>query len=36
MPAVGKKKFPYTVKGRRAAAAYAKRRGKKVRKAKAY
>ena len=30
MPRVGKKKYPYTVKGRAAAKAAAKRTGKKV------
>jgi len=29
MPKVGKKKFPYTVKGKAAAKAYAKKGGKK-------
>jgi hypothetical protein len=31
MPKVGKKKFPYTVKGKAAARGYAKKSGKKVR-----
>tara|TARA_B100001939_G_C16588510_1_gene465823 strand:- start:105 stop:212 length:108 start_codon:yes stop_codon:yes gene_type:complete len=30
MPNVGKKKFPYTMKGKAAAKAYAKKTGKKV------
>jgi hypothetical protein len=30
MPSVGKKKFPYTTKGKSAAKRYAKKRGKKV------
>jgi hypothetical protein len=30
MPKVGKKKFPYTRKGEKAAASYAKRTGKKM------
>tara|TARA_Y100000310_G_C20187582_1_gene581020 strand:- start:241 stop:372 length:132 start_codon:yes stop_codon:yes gene_type:complete len=30
MPKVGKKKFPYTKKGKKAAKTYAKKRGKKV------
>lgn len=36
MPRVGKKKFPYTAKGKRAAKSYSKRTGKKVRKTKTY
>jgi formylmethanofuran dehydrogenase subunit E len=36
MPTVGKKKFPYTSKGKRAATTYAKRTGKKVKRAKKY
>ena len=36
MPKGGRKKFPYTSKGKRAASTYAKRTGKKVRKAKKY
>ena len=35
MPRVGKKKFPYTKKGKKAAKTYAKKRGKKVSKPKA-
>ena len=31
MPKVGKKKFPYTTKGKKAAKAHGKRTGKKVR-----
>ena len=31
MPKVGKKKFPYTLKGKKAAKQYAKKTGKKVR-----
>jgi len=31
MPKVGKKKFPYTTKGKKAAKTHAKRTGKKVR-----
>ena len=34
MPKVGKKKYPYTRKGKAAAKAYAKRTGKTMRKAK--
>jgi hypothetical protein len=34
MPRVGKKKFPYTTKGKKAAKAYGKRTKKKVRKVK--
>ena len=34
MPKVGKKKFAYTAKGMKAAKAYSKKTGKKVRKAK--
>jgi len=34
MPKVGKKKFPYTSKGKAAAKAYAKKKGKKVSKKK--
>jgi|TARA_R100000306_G_scaffold19445_1_gene23600 hypothetical protein len=30
MPKVGKKKFPYTAKGKKAAKAHAKKTGKKV------
>lgn len=30
MPTVGKKKFPYTTAGKKQAAAYAKKTGKKV------
>ena len=30
MPKVGKKKFPYTAKGKKAAKSYAKKSGKKV------
>lgn len=30
MPSVGKKKFPYTAKGEKAAKSYAKRSGKKM------
>jgi hypothetical protein len=33
MPKVGKKKFPYTAKGKKAAKKAAKKTGKKVRKA---
>ena len=33
MPKVGKKKFPYTTKGAKAAKTYAKKTGRKVRKA---
>ena len=33
MPKVGKKKFPYTTKGKRAAKVYAKKAKKKVRRA---
>jgi hypothetical protein len=36
MPKVGKKKFPYTAKGKSAAKAYAKKTGKKVSKKRAY
>jgi len=36
MPMVGKKKFPYTAKGKAKAKASAKRTGKKVKKAKGY
>ena len=34
MPKVGKKKFPYTAKGKKAAASYARKTRKKVRRAK--
>ena len=34
MPRVGKKKFPYTTKGKAAAKKYAKKTGKKVKKRK--
>ena len=34
MPKVGTKKFPYTKKGKQKAKAYAKKTGKKVKKAK--
>ena len=33
MPKVGKRKFPYTKKGKKVAASYAKKTGKKVRRA---
>ena len=36
MPNVGKKKFAYTAKGKKAAKAYAKTTGKKVKTAKGY
>jgi|TARA_B100001059_G_scaffold216703_1_gene235335 hypothetical protein len=36
MPMVGKKKFPYTAKGKAKAKAAAKKTGKKVKKAKGY
>jgi hypothetical protein len=36
MPMVGKKKYPYTAKGKAKAKAAAKRTGKKVKKAKGY
>ena len=36
MPMVGKKKFPYTDKGKAKAKAAAKKTGKKVKKAKGY
>jgi hypothetical protein len=36
MPKVGKKKFPYTAKGKKAAASYAKKTGKAVKKTKGY
>ena len=36
MPMVGKKKYPYTAKGKAKAKAAAKRTGKKVKKAKDY
>jgi hypothetical protein len=36
MPKVGKKKFAYTSKGKKAARAYAKKTGKTMRKAKRY
>jgi len=36
MPKVGKKKFPYTAKGKAAAKKYAKKTGKKMTKGKAY
>ena len=36
MPTVGKKKFSYTEKGKKAAKAYAKKTGKKVVKKKMY
>ena len=36
MPKVGGKKFSYTPKGKKAAQSYAKRVGKKVKKAKGY
>ena len=36
MPKVGKKKFAYTIKGKKAATSYAKKTGKKVRKTKRY
>ena len=32
MPKVGKKKFPYTVKGKKAAASYVKKKDKRVKK----
>ena len=34
MPKVGKKKFPYTAKGKAAAKKYAKKSGKKIKKKK--
>ena len=36
MPKVGKKKFPYTPKGKKAAKTFARSTGKKVKKAKGY
>ena len=36
MPKVGKKKFAYTAAGKKAAAKYAKKKGKKVKKTKGY
>jgi len=36
MPKVGKKKFPYTAKGRKAAMSHAKKTGKKVKTKKGY
>ena len=36
MPMVGKKKYPYTAKGKAKAKAAAKKSGKKVKKAKGY
>jgi len=36
MPKVGKKKFPYTAKGKAAAKKYAKKTNKKMMKGKAY
>jgi hypothetical protein len=36
MPKVGKKKFPYTAKGKKAAASFAKKVGKKMTKGKGY
>ena len=36
MPKVGKKKFSYTAKGKKAAKAYAKKTGKKMNKKKGY
>ena len=36
MPMVGKKKFSYTAKGKKAAKAYAKKSGKKMKKMKGY
>jgi|TARA_Y100000310_G_scaffold178314_1_gene178294 hypothetical protein len=36
MPKVGNKKFAYTPKGKKAAKAFAKKSGKKVKKAKGY
>ena len=36
MPMVGKKKFAYTKKGKKAAKAYAKKSGKKMKKKKGY
>jgi|TARA_R100000963_G_C4557536_1_gene47782 hypothetical protein len=36
MPKVGKKKFSYTKKGKKAAASYAKKTGKKMRSSKRY
>ena len=36
MPKVGSKKFAYTAKGKKAAKAYAKKTGKKEKKAKGY
>ena len=36
MPKVGSKKFAYTEKGKKAAKVYAKKTGKKVKKAKGY
>jgi len=36
MPKVGKKKFPYSAKGKKAAMSYAKKTGKKVKTKKGY
>ncbi len=36
MPKVGKKKFPYTEAGEKAAKKFAKKKGKKVKKTKGY
>ena len=36
MPKVGQKKFAYTAAGKKAAAKYAKKKGKKVKKTKGY
>lgn len=36
MPKVGKKKFPYTAKGKAAAKSYAKKTGKKMSKKRGY
>ena len=36
MPKVGKRKFPYTPKGKKAAKTFARATGKKVKKAKGY
>ena len=36
MPKVGKKKFPYTKKGKEAAKRYAKKTGRKAKKSKRY
>jgi|TARA_R100000306_G_C4324520_1_gene116945 hypothetical protein len=36
MPKVGGKKFPYSVKGKKAAKSYAKKTGKKVKKKRGY